>query len=928
VNLGGIMNTLSKIIVLLFCFASVALGYAPVDNSQHEILLNETQDYVVRGNQHISKMTGKPTLLFNLGYDVQPGTPLEMAIQYLSENAELLGIDSKLLTIQHTSTRETQAGYRVRFEQVVNNSPVYKSDITISLNRNSQIVFVTNGYRQIPSNLDYSVSISENAALSIAKSHLGITSDCKHEVVERIIYSNFLNNKVAQKVELSGFSEFSGSWEILVDAQTGEIFRAEDKNCYATGNIFNPDPTTQRSTPYGDTGFLDNFDADNDTLTSCLLQVDLGELTQVDNMYELTNSYAKIIDYEGPFTGLHHQESDSFLYSRSDDIFEAVNCFYFISNSMQYLNDSLGYEAMPYQYDEGMHYDPRGLDDGQNAYYNPFDGVIVFGNPEEYVDACEGSSVVLHELGHGIHDWITNGGGSQVEGLSEGCGDYWSQSDARSHGHISPEHEMYDWYGVWGLMPIHDRIYLRVTNYSGHYPEDLDGEVHIDGQMWSSSLMSIYDEIGKEATDKLFIEALSMTDMNSGQVEAARAFIQADTDLYDGVHIDVIAHHFIERGYFEGPISVFFSADQPSGSARTVQFNDQSLGYPEDIITWAWDFNEDGETDSELQNPTWDYSETGIFDVTLTVFTESSESSFTFADYISVNGGTLVFEGEVNVQDYSGEYIYDFLTSNNADSVYYSSHLPATLLGYDNVFLSFGNILWDEEIGHIAGTTVDEPIHNIINEYLQSGGNIYIEAGPIFTFLEFYNFELYQSTLTSYGISGCDPRFSEQPITNLVGVDGSIFDGVSFSSSSQVSNNFVERYTPLPSASITFNEGSVGNVGIMNENNFDGKTICFSYALSCLTDQEVPNTRDEVMRRMCEFFGITVTSGIDASSELVPNSFALHGNYPNPFNPETTISFDVPFASSVSIIVYDVLGREVTTLLKPHCGMEWANPLF
>jgi hypothetical protein len=51
-------------------------------------------------------------------------------------------------------------------------------------------------------------------------------------------------------------------------------------------------------------------------------------------------------------------------------------------------------------------------------------------------------------------------------------------------------------------------------------------------------------------------------------------------------------------------------------------------------------------------------------------------------------------------------------------------------------------------------------------------------------------------------------------------------------------------------------------------------------------------------------------------SEAVPGEFTLHQNYPNPFNPETVIGYQVPQNGLVTLKVYDVLGREVRTLVN------------
>jgi len=55
---------------------------------------------------------------------------------------------------------------------------------------------------------------------------------------------------------------------------------------------------------------------------------------------------------------------------------------------------------------------------------------------------------------------------------------------------------------------------------------------------------------------------------------------------------------------------------------------------------------------------------------------------------------------------------------------------------------------------------------------------------------------------------------------------------------------------------------------------------------------------------------------VNTISELIPNKFNLSQNYPNPFNPETTIKFAIPENEFVKINVYDVLGREIASLVN------------
>jgi hypothetical protein len=69
-------------------------------------------------------------------------------------------------------------------------------------------------------------------------------------------------------------------------------------------------------------------------------------------------------------------------------------------------------------------------------------------------------------------------------------------------------------------------------------------------------------------------------------------------------------------------------------------------------------------------------------------------------------------------------------------------------------------------------------------------------------------------------------------------------------------------------------------------------------------------------RVICFSGGPNNPVGIHSISSSVPNEYSLLQNYPNPFNPVTTIKFNLPKVTDVKLIVYDVLGKEVSKLFN------------
>jgi hypothetical protein len=60
----------------------------------------------------------------------------------------------------------------------------------------------------------------------------------------------------------------------------------------------------------------------------------------------------------------------------------------------------------------------------------------------------------------------------------------------------------------------------------------------------------------------------------------------------------------------------------------------------------------------------------------------------------------------------------------------------------------------------------------------------------------------------------------------------------------------------------------------------------------------------------------SITTGVDDASSGLPAVYRLEQNYPNPFNPSTTIQFALPQRNSVTLKIFNVLGREVAILVN------------
>ena len=106
--------------------------------------------------------------------------------------------------------------------------------------------------------------------------------------------------------------------------------------------------------------------------------------------------------------------------------------------------------------------------------------------------------------------------------------------------------------------------------------------------------------------------------------------------------------------------------------------------------------------------------------------------------------------------------------------------------------------------------------------------------------------------------------------------------------------------------------------------NADYQAIAFVKGEGTTSEQKTYSFKDQDLKegkytyrlKQIDLDGSVSYSGeVNVSIEM-PASFALSQNYPNPFNPSTTINFSLPQKSDVKLIVYNILGKEVKTLIN------------
>jgi|GEM_PF-1183356 len=255
----------------------------------------------------------------------------------------------------------------------------------------------------------------------------------------------------------------------------------------------------------------------------------------------------------------------------------------------------------------------------------------------------------------------------------------------------------------------------------------------------------------------------------------------------------------------------------------------------------------------------------------------------------------------------SGELIYEYFERAGLEC-FYTEEEPEVFNRYTYMFICMGS--WPNSYSLSLAQV------NTITAYIQSGHCVYLEGTDAFAYGP-YHTQLAQA----FGIVGIWDGPIVQSVNPILGVTGTFTAGMSFNSNN---THYVDRIGAAAGSQLIFTHADTG-FGVIHTG-ANSKTAGLSVEFGGLSGNNAASTKPNLLRQILRYFRGNAADGeIEGWEEEqveIVNQFESMGVYPNPFNQQLAISFELREASEVKLAVYDVLGREVANLASrdSHLG--------
>lgn len=395
--------------------------------------------------------------------------------------------------------------------------------------------------------------------------------------------------------------------EVLVDAASGEVLSIEDliQRADGHGKVFDPNAVVARGT-YEDPRLVDNGDADNELLTSLLIDVTLPRLAdRTDGQLCLTGDWAdarlagsgEVCAPEGDFRVVPDDAppppNDL---TREDDEFEAVMAYFHVDRAQKYIQD-LGFTNVNARRTPIIANGDCGGSNPDNSCYSRFSDTITLGLGG--VDDGEDGDVIAHEYGHAIQDNQVPffGGSGDTPAMGEGFGDYFAavmsnEGPAASIRHDQFDPCMFEW-DTWGSASPAQCLRRTDTDLKLEDVEGVSGcGIHCVGQVWSGALWELRGELGEEPGDPrqvmdvlVLLSHFALTSSASFD-DGARALLAADEWVYGGAHKPALRAELTQRGLLDPnvPRTLSIKYSNKSDGFKGTLGADQPACVPDQLV--------------------------------------------------------------------------------------------------------------------------------------------------------------------------------------------------------------------------------------------------------------------------------------------------------------------------------------------------------
>jgi Zn-dependent metalloprotease len=475
--------------------------------------------------------TGTPEGIFGELSQASRKEPAAAARDFLRANHALFNMRYDTSDLNDAASFETPMGSHARFQQVFEGVPVFGARTTVQFNRDGVVVAVANTY--VPDVFVPSVqpAINKHEAINAAERAAGSTTE-PESAADLVIDAEDETPVLAWRVTVATLGP---TWELFIDAQSGApIGEPRDINHYVngTGQIFNVNAVVATR----DNTLRDLNDSATAVPDSAYSMVTLGDLQgngMLDGAYASSSRTKKRV----------FNSSNNFIFDRTSDGFSEVMGYYYIDIAERYIQ-SLGFANI----NNRQQVFSVNRFNGDNSFYSPSTTDITYGLGG--VDDAEDGEVILHEYGHSIQDNQVPGFGSSLEAgaMGEGFGDYWGASIGAQTSGGFQDLCVADWDAT--SYSTTNPPCLRRLDSSKHFPEDVAGEVHADGEIWSAALWQIRSSIGAAKADRAILQAHFLLSPSASFNQGANALVTAAINLgYKKSEVNSIRTILQNRGF-------------------------------------------------------------------------------------------------------------------------------------------------------------------------------------------------------------------------------------------------------------------------------------------------------------------------------------------------------------------------------------------